>query len=203
MFTQDRQALDRSQGGLGLGLTIARSLDQAARRHHRGAKRGARQGQRVHHHAAGDRQRRAGSRQHAAPGVPVKATARTGRRVLVVDDNVDAARLIAAALEAVGHETRAAFDGPAALSMAATFRPDVVLLDLGLPLMDGFEVARQLRESSLTGAPPVLVAVTGYGQASDRERTESAGFQAHVVKPVDVHELVTLLDSLLTDRAIA
>ena len=112
-------------------------------------------------------------------------------------------RLIAAALEAVGHETHAAFDGPAALSIAAAFRPDVALLDLGLPVMDGFELARQLRDLTVTGAPPALVAVTGYGQASDRERTESAGFHAHVVKPVDVHELVTLLDSLLTDRAIA
>ena len=87
--------------------------------------------------------------------------------------------------------------------MAETFRPDVVLLDLGLPLMDGFEVARQLGERRVTGTAPVLVAVTGYGQASDRERTESAGFQAHVVKPVDVHELVALLDSLLANRAIA
>ena len=136
-------------------------------------------------------------------GPPVKATAPTGRRILVVDDNADAARLIAAALEAVGHETLAVFDGPAALSIASAFRPDVVLLDLGLPLMDGFEVARQLRDLTMGGTAPALVAVTGYGQASDRERTESAGFQAHVVKPVDVHELVTLLDRVLTDRAIA
>jgi CheY-like chemotaxis protein len=89
------------------------------------------------------------------------------------------------------------------LSIAAGYQPDVVLIDLGLPLMDGFEVARQLRESRLLGSSAVLVAVTGCGQRSDRERTKSAGFQAHVVKPVDVHELVSLLDNLLTDRAIA
>jgi signal transduction histidine kinase/two-component SAPR family response regulator len=203
MFTQDRQALDRSQGGLGLGLTIARSLIKL----HGGAiearSEGRGKGSEFIITLPAIASALPAANSSDAPGVAVEATPRTGRRVLVVDDNVDAARLIADALEAVGHETRAAFDGPAALSIAAGFLPDVVLLDLGLPLMDGFEVARQLRDSSLPGTSPVLVAVTGYGQRSDRERTESAGFQAHVVKPVDVHELVTLLDSLLTDRAIA
>jgi CheY-like chemotaxis protein len=116
--------------------------------------------------------------------------------VLVVDDNADAARLIATALEAIGHQTRVAFDGPAAVARAAVFRPDVVLLDLGLPLMDGFEVARQLRDRFDDDARPLLIAVTGYGQASDVARTELAGFQAHLVKPVDVHELVALLERL-------
>jgi len=202
MFTQDRQALDRSQGGLGLGLTIARSLVTL----HDGTIEARSEGQGKGSEFIITLPAIASAAPEVdttgASGLPVKATARTGRRILVVDDNVDAARLIAAALEAVGHETHAIFDGPAALSIAAAFRPDVVLLDLGLPLMDGFEVARQLRDLTVTGTPPVLVAVTGYGQASDRERTESAGFHAHIVKPVDIHELVTLLDSLLTDRAI-
>ena len=90
MFTQDRQALDRAQGGLGLGLTIARSLVALHDGTDRSAERRARQGQRVHHHAAGDRQRRRRRPTAPTPNLPVKATARTGRRVLVVDDNVDA-----------------------------------------------------------------------------------------------------------------
>ena len=146
MFTQDRQALDRSQGGLGLGLTIARSLVTLHDGTIEARSEGRGKGSEFIITLPAIASARPAADSAGAPSVPVEATARTGRRVLVVDDNVDAARLIAAALDAVGHETRAAFDGPAALSIAAIFRPDVVLLDLGLPLMDGFEVARQLRE---------------------------------------------------------
>jgi CheY-like chemotaxis protein len=119
------------------------------------------------------------------------------RRILVVDDNVDAARVMADALEVVGHETRVAFDGPAALDVAAAFQPDAALLDLGLPLMDGYELAEQL-VATHSEKRPVLIAVTGYGQVSDRERTRAAGFDAHIVKPVDMPRLMNLLDDLLT-----
>jgi CheY-like chemotaxis protein/two-component sensor histidine kinase len=202
MFTQGRQALDRAQGGLGLGLTIARSLVRL----HDGSIEARSEG------------RGKGSEfvitlpalvnvTIGADGAPASergaaAACRTGCRILVVDDNVDAARLIAAALETIGHETRAVFDGPAAISAAGIFRPQVVLLDLGLPLMDGFEVARQLRESSVEGSAPLLVAVTGYGQPSDFVRTEAAGFQAHVVKPVDLNQLVPLLEGLLNSQRV-
>lgn len=104
-------------------------------------------------------------------------------RVLVVDDNVDAAELLRDALAMLGHDAAVALDGGAALAQAASFRPDVVLLDLGLPDMDGFEVARRLRED---GATARLVALTGYGQLDDRERTRAAGFDLHLVKPVDL-----------------
>jgi CheY-like chemotaxis protein len=124
------------------------------------------------------------------------ATPDARRRILIVDDNVDAARVMADALEVVGHETRVAFDGPAALDAAAEFRPDAALLDLGLPLMDGYELAEQLVAAN-SGRPPVLVAVTGYGQGSDRERTRAAGFDAHIVKPVDMPALVNLIEELL------
>ena len=124
---------------------------------------------------------------------------RTGRLILVVDDNVDAARLTAEALEAVGHDARVAFDGPAALEVAETFHPDVALLDLGLPLMDGYELAKQLAGDG-PRKRPLLVAVTGYGQASDHRRTAEAGFQAHVVKPVDLTQLTELLERLFAEQ---
>lgn len=179
MFSQDRQALDRSRGGLGLGLTIARSLVLL----HGGTIEARSEGRGKGSEFIITLPALVGA---ATAGVPAAVAstaraARTGRRVLVVDDNADAARLTAAALEAVGHETRVAFDGPAAVHEAGVFRPEVVLLDLGLPLMDGYDVAHQLRATS-AGTPPPLVAVTGYGQASDRARTAAAGFDAHLVK---------------------
>jgi CheY-like chemotaxis protein len=124
---------------------------------------------------------------------------RTGRRILVVDDNVDAARMTADALDAVGHDTQVAFDGPAAIALADDFRPDIALLDLGLPLMDGYELAQLLRAREPEKGP-LLVAVTGYGQASDHQRTSAAGFHAHVVKPVDFTHLSELLDRLLAQQ---
>jgi PAS domain S-box-containing protein len=193
MFAQERQALDRSHGGLGLGLTIVKSLVELHGGSVRAESEGIGKGSEfvVRLPVAGARETRAGA---ARFGRPVSFDG-TGRRILVVDDNVDAARLMAEALDAVGHETRVAFDGPAALDVAARFRPDAALLDIGLPLMDGYELAQLL--ARLSSPPPVLVAVTGYGQASDHDRTRAAGFHAHIVKPVDLHELTTLLARLL------
>ena len=146
MFTQDRQALDRVAGRAGPGPDDRAQPGHAARRHDRGPERGARQGQRVHHHAAGDRSALSLQSESAAPNRR-SATAEQAGACSSWTTTSTRARLTAAALEAVGHETRVAFDGPAALSMAETFQPNVVLLDLGLPLMDGFEVARQLRRA--------------------------------------------------------
>jgi CheY-like chemotaxis protein len=114
----------------------------------------------------------------------------------VVDDNVDAAVMLAAALDEFGYVVRIAPDGPSALAIAAEMRPHVVLLDIGLPVMDGYEVADRLRSSS---ALSVLIAVTGYGQETDRARSEASGFAAHFVKPVDLEELKHCLDRLLAD----
>jgi CheY-like chemotaxis protein len=105
------------------------------------------------------------------------------RRILVVDDNVDAAESLAVLLRIQGHDVRTAIDGPAALHVAEAFRPEVVLLDIGLPKMDDYEVARRLREQAGMGNT-LLVALTGYGQ-EDRRRAEEAGFDAHLVKPAD------------------
>jgi CheY-like chemotaxis protein len=111
-----------------------------------------------------------------------------GLRILVVDDNAEAAELLGEWLRATGHTTRVAFDGLQAIEAAAQFQPEVALIDLGLPVMDGFEVARALSSSPQT-SNVALVAVTGYGQAMDRERTRQAGFEEHLVKPIDFEQL--------------
>jgi CheY-like chemotaxis protein len=119
--------------------------------------------------------------------------------VLVVDDNRDGAELIAEALELGGHTARIAFDGPTALDAAAVFRPDVALLDLGLPVMDGYELAERLQRSTV-GAPLALIAVTGYGQEADRQRTEASGFRAHLVKPIDLDALHRILQQIAAEH---
>src|SRR5262249_21971719 len=118
----------------------------------------------------------------------------TSRRVLIVDDNDDAATGLALMVRLLGHEARTAGDGLGALQMAAEFRPDVVFLDIGMPTMNGYEVARSLREQP-GGARVVLTALTGWGQAEDKRRATEAGFDHHVVKPTDPAVLRTLLAS--------
>ena len=117
------------------------------------------------------------------------------RRVLIVDDNRDAAASLALLLKLLGSDTQTANDGLSALQTAETHRPDLVLLDLGMPGMSGFEVARRLREHPVLGAV-TLVALTGWGQEEDRRRTEAAGFDHHLVKPVDLAALSSLVAGL-------
>jgi CheY-like chemotaxis protein len=113
-------------------------------------------------------------------------------RVLVVDDEIDTAETLAEVLVTLGHDVRTAADGAHAIETARAFAPDVVLLDLGLPGIDGFEVARRLRAEHLAAR---LIAVTGYGQDVDRQNTEQAGFDAHMVKPVKIAALERLLST--------
>ncbi|HVS03134.1 MAG TPA: response regulator [Thermoanaerobaculia bacterium] len=115
------------------------------------------------------------------------------RRILVVDDNIDAAQGLAMLLEMKGHEVVTAFDGPQALEAARDEAPDVVLLDIGLPQMDGYEVARRLRQGP-RGQAMLLVAVTGYGHERDRQRSIDAGIDHHLLKPVRIEELEGLLE---------
>jgi CheY-like chemotaxis protein len=114
---------------------------------------------------------------------------------LIVDDNQDAAESMAMLLQIWGHEVLCAYDGPSALEASATYRPQVVILDIGLPGMDGYEVASRLRESP-AAANAVLIAITGYGREEDRIRSRQAGFDHHLVKPVGPDALQKLLSSL-------
>lgn len=121
-----------------------------------------------------------------------KAPVATGRRILVVDDNLDSAESLALLLGLQGHEVRTAMDGPGAIAAALSFRPEIVFLDIGLPGMDGYEVARKMRaETDLEGT--VLIAVTGYGREEDVRRSMESGFDRHLVKPMDFSELDALL----------
>lgn len=193
LFTQDSRTLDRTQGGLGLGLALVRRLMEM----HDG---------RVEAHSGGSGQgaefvvrlpRIAVPVPAAGPGTEGKGPSPqpTTLRILVVDDNVDSADSMALLLSLDGHEVRTAFDGPGALAEAADFQPQAVLLDIGLPGMDGYEVARRMRE--LAGLRDVLmIAITGYGQEDDRTRSKAAGFDHHLVKPVDPETLSRLLGTL-------
>ncbi|PTL82795.1 ATP-binding protein [Vitiosangium sp. GDMCC 1.1324] len=196
LFVQEGQSLDRSQGGLGLGLAIVRSMvtlhGGQVSAHSEGKGRGSEFTVRLPMVEAEPLQATAGP-PPLEPKPPVSGSAPT--RVLVVDDNQDAADILAESLELLGCETRIAYDGPSALKIAPTFQPDVALLDIGLPVMDGYELARLLRQQ-LSSPALRLVAVTGYGQASDRQRSKEAGFDAHLVKPLDFDVLNALIERL-------
>ena len=184
-FAQVHKRDVATTGGIGIGLALARALVQL----HGGQIRAVSAG------------RGSGSRfivtlprlEHARPATASArhAEAKPARRVLVVDDNVDLATSQAAVLERMGHTVEVAYNGEAALDKARTFHPEIVLLDLGMPGMDGFEVARRLRAEHDHGLK--IVAQTGWGQKADRRRTREAGFDEHLAKPVDLAVLQQLL----------
>jgi len=189
LFVQGDRALDRSQGGLGIGLTIAKSLCEL----HGGTIAAASAG--ISHGSTFTvTLPRAVRADPPGPMCVSEHVARspTGMRVLVVDDNVDAAQTLRELLVTLGHESAVAYDGVAALELAGSFKPDIAMLDIGLPVMDGYELARRLREQ-LGPEKPRLIAVTGYGQEADQARAREAGFSHYLVKPVALDALMPLL----------
>ena len=188
LFVQGEQNLARTQGGLGLGLSLVQQLTTL-------------HGGRVSAFSTG----RPGEGSEfvvqfpttEAPVAMLEAQPRPvgEQRVLVVDDNVDAAETMAMLLEALGYKSSVVHGGLAAIEAVKAQDPDVVLLDIGLPDLSGHEVARRVRAEMVN--PPPLIAVTGYGQASDRDTSLEAGFRAHLTKPVDVDKLSALLERLL------
>jgi len=195
MFMQIDTSLERSVGGLGIGLTLVKNLVEM----HGGT---------VEVHSAGVGQ---GSEfvvrlpiietpKPPPPEPTVSApTTTTARRILVVDDNPVSADSLATLLKLIGNETHTAYDGLEAVEAAATLRPDVIVLDIGLPKLNGYEVCRRIREEPW-GKSMVLVAVTGWGQDEARQKSRDAGFNGHTVKPIDLAELVKLLASLSSEQ---
>jgi PAS domain S-box-containing protein len=193
LFSQSGASLDRAQGGLGIGLSLVRQLVTL----HEGTVDVQSAG---NGHGAVFTVRLPLAVGDAAPVVERNAQRsapperQEGRRVLVVDDNRDAAELLATMLSLAGNETRVAHDGPAAITAARAFSPHVVFLDLGLPGMDGFDVARRLRSGGATREGLVLVALTGWGSAEDKRRSAEAGFDFHLTKPVQLSEVTDILE---------
>jgi signal transduction histidine kinase/CheY-like chemotaxis protein/PAS domain-containing protein len=193
LFVQGPRTPDRRLGGLGLGLSLVRSLvalhGGTVEAHSEGLGKGSEFVVRL-------------------PALPVEFVdaeiapvappppAATGRRILLVDDNVDAALLLSELLRMLGNDVAVAHDGPEALDLAPCFAPQVAILDIGLPVMDGYELA--LRLVAGLAQRPFLIALTGYGQEHDRARARQAGFDEHMVKPVDPERLISVLESVPT-----
>jgi signal transduction histidine kinase len=195
LFTQVDAAAHRSQGGLGIGLALVRQLVEM-------------HGGRVSAFSDGPNKgsefvirlplRETLSRESANGSVvlgPVVAEARRGHRILLADDNRDALDSLATLLQCDGHEVHTAADGAEALALAAVCRPDVMLLDIGMPKLDGYEVARRVRAEPW-GKGTVLIALTGWGQDEDRRRSREVGFDNHLVKPLDPDKLSAMLAKL-------
>jgi PAS domain S-box-containing protein len=191
MFSQERDSESRAQGGLGIGLTLVRALAALHGGTVSAASPGRGQGSTFTVRLPLSREVPTSA---PLPTVETGSAGPAARRVLIADDNADAAGTLACLLGAFGHDARVAHDGPAALATAAEFRPDVVLLDIGMPGLSGLEVARRLRGMP-AGRGATLVAVTGYGHDDDRRRSREAGCDAHLVKPVDPEAILRLLEA--------
>jgi CheY-like chemotaxis protein len=193
LFSQAEHSLGRSAGGLGIGLTLVRSLVEmhggSVIARSGGLGQGSEFEVRLPLHDGDTVDVPHAEETHAAP-------AHQRMRLLVVDDNREHTDSIALYLRMSGHVVRTAYDAASALTWQGAFSPDAVLLDLGMPGVDGFEICRRLRAAE-GGDGLVVVAITGWGQPDDRRRSEAAGFDAHLVKPVDPATMVSLVDSLL------
>lgn len=196
LFVQGERSPDRAQGGLGLGLALVKNLVER----HQGSVSAASKGVGAGSEFTVRLPRAHGVAQVVEAYEPGSA-AGTGKDILIVDDNVDAADTLALFLSTVGHRLRVAYKGGTAIGMVEQSPPDILLLDIGLPDMDGYELARQVRALPRT-ADAILVALTGYGQPADRERSLAAGFNHHLTKPVDAAALLRLLASVPEQAAL-
>jgi CheY-like chemotaxis protein len=189
LFAQADRSLAHSEGGLGIGLALVRKLTELHGGSVTAASEGPGKGSEftVRLPAAAELPTTVPKPQKSSMPV-VSSTA----RVLIVDDNQDTASGMAKLLKVLGHEAAIANDGPAAIEAAQEFQPSYVLLDIGLPGMDGYQVARRLRQHE-SCKDSVIIAVSGYGQDEDRRRAKEAGIDHHLVKPIDHNALITLL----------
>ncbi|MFC0131837.1 hybrid sensor histidine kinase/response regulator [Massilia eurypsychrophila] len=191
LFTQAERSLDRSQGGLGIGLCLVKRLVEL----HEGT---------VEVHSIIGQETEFVVRLPAMlpftppsqlPIAAISPSSEARRRVLVVDDNVDSAETLAMLLEASGHEVQTAYNGQGGLEAALEYQPDMMLLDIGLPELNGYEVARRIRQHPLL-KHMMLVAMTGYGQEKDRQYSREAGFDHHLVKPANFDEVLRILTTV-------
>jgi CheY-like chemotaxis protein len=187
MFTQVDRHLERSQGGLGIGLSLVKRLvelhDGSIAAYSQGVNQGSEFVVRIPAQIGADLSPGESS-QPAAPAAPL--------RILIVDDNQDNAKSLGILLQLKGNEVRTAFDGQSGLEVAEEFRPDAVLLDIGMPKLNGYETCKRIREQSW-GKKMILIAQTGFGQFEDRQSTMNAGFDHHLVKPVNTQDLMHIL----------
>jgi signal transduction histidine kinase/ActR/RegA family two-component response regulator len=188
LFVQAGGGLERRQGGLGIGLSVARRLVELHGGRITAASPGTGFGATFTVQLSALQ-----SSELLAPAAAAAERRVAPRRVLVIEDNVDSREMLQALLSNLGHEVHQAPDGPAGLDAARKLEPDVVLIDVGLPGLDGYEVARRIRLGG--GRRPILIALTGYGMPEDRERAREAGFDVHLVKPVEPERLAAALDA--------
>ena len=189
MFSQVHSNTDRSEGGLGIGLSLAKGLIEL----HGGTIEASSAGLGCGSEFTVRLPRRAAAGKSQNPATPaLAAKPPRQRRILIADDNRDSAETLAALLRMEGHEVTSVHDGPVALSVFSELKPDVALLDIGMPGLTGYEVARKMRQAG-SKAPLTLIAITGWGQDIDKERAFAAGFDHHLTKPVDPQRLVELL----------
>jgi len=200
MFTQIDASLEKSQGGLGIGLTLVKRLVElhggSIQAHSDGPGKGSEFIVRLPVVSEG-------SAVHATDIDDAPAATKSLLRILIVDDNRDAADSLSEMLKLMGNDTRTAYDGQQGVDLAGEYRPDVILLDIGLPRLNGYEACRLIREQP-TGKGAVLIALTGWGQDEDRRRSHEAGFDHHMVKPVDpgaLMSMITVLNVAHADRS--
>lgn len=197
IFVQGERTIARSEGGLGIGLSIVRKLVEMhggrITAYSEGQGKGSTFTVYLPVAATGQKQRK------KTTGI-AGGTGRRSGRILIVDDNEDTARGLSRILKLSGHEVEVCYNGPSALEKASAFHPEFVLLDIGLPGMDGYEVAFRLRREGCC-SDSLIVAISGYGQKEDQRRSRQAGFDYHLVKPVNLDELKALLARHLRDAS--